>query len=278
MSGQLYVETFGKLDRLLGDTPINLDDGAEDLLGVFDGLGEMMGWSGHNDTDRPFLWELYEAEFTAGDGDDVIGFANVGVGFGPPVPSEPTPPPPPGGKHYANFGWHRRSLDPSLVLPALIQCFYNALRRFGAIELTGVQVYGTGFDPRIERFRSVPNWFNIGPAEKTQAIVTFDEGLLGGPVEPQAIADHFTVNAGQFRIGPLVDLSEEYSIGRKRAEWPFMMSVSPYEKGLAVSLPEWTPTAIGYALGMVTEQATRIDPTPKNFVVGITRLPQDPSS
>ncbi|MCY4575470.1 MAG: hypothetical protein OXC55_02505 [Chloroflexi bacterium] len=152
------------------------------------------------------------------------------------------------------------------------------MSRFGKVELTGIQVFGRGFDPRVERFIATPNWFNIGPSQRTEAIIAFDEGLLGGPVEPQTIAERLTIKNGQFRFGPLVDLPEEYSIGRKRDQWPFMLSVSPYEKGLAVTLPEWTPTAIGYALGMVTDRAAKIDPTPENFVVGIARVLLAPSS
>ncbi len=273
---QFYVEAFGQLDRESSAESLILEDGENDLINVMDSLGEMLGWSGHDETDRPLLWELHEGDVAPGRDDDCIGWINVSVGFGRPVPSKPTPPPPPGGKRYANAGWHRRSWDPALVLPALIQCFHDALSRFGAVELTGIQIFGTGFDPRVDRFSASPNWFNIGPAERTRAIIAFDEGLLGGPIEPQAIADHLTVNTGQFRFGPPVDLPEEYSIGRKRDQWPFMMSVSPHEKGLAATLPEWTPTAIGYALGQVTELAAKIDPTPENFVVGITRLPPTP--
>ncbi len=275
---QFYVEAFGKLDRDIGVVPLNLDDGTEDLLSVFDSLGETMGWSGHGGTDRPPLWELHEGESTPGRDDHCIGWINVSVNFGPRVQSKPMPPPPRGGLRYESAGWHKRSWDPARVMPPLIRCFHDALSRFGAVELTGIQVFGLGFDPRVDHFSPDPNWFNINPAERVHAIVTFDEGLLGGPAEPQTVAEALTATDGQFKFGPLVELPREDPIARKRDQWPFMMSVSPHEKGLAATLPEWTPTAIGYALGQVTELAARIDPTPENFVVGITRLPPTPNS
>lgn len=57
-----------------------------------------------------------------------------------------------------------------------------------------------------------------------------------------------------------------------------MMSVSPFEKGVRAALPEWSPSAIGYALGEITDRAAEIDPTPANFVMRMTRVPLDPSS
>lgn len=220
MSGQLHVEAFGKLDQGAYEGSLILEDGIEELfLGVFEDQAEILGWStgwSKRTDGRPEpLWGAHEAELiTAGDGDGRIGFANVSVGFGPPAPSKPTPPPPPGGKHYANRGWHRRSWDPAFVLPALIQCFYDALRRFGAVELTGIQVFGISFDPRTDRFRSTPNWFNVGPAEEANAIIAFDKGLFGGRVEPQTIVERLTVTTEPFRFGPMVDLSEEYSLSQ----------------------------------------------------------------
>ena len=221
---------------------------------------------------------MHEAELTAGHGDDRIAFANLGLGFGPIVPSVPTPPPPPGGKHYANLGWHRRSWDPLLILPALVQCFYDALRRFGAVELTGIQVFGIGFDPRFHRSRTTPDWFDIGPAQRTEAFIAFDEGLFGERNDLQTIDESKTTTSGPFRFGPLVDLREEYSLRRTDEHWPFMMSVTPSRVGLAVTLPEWSPSAIGYALGELTDWAAGIDPTPANFAMRITRAPLNPNS
>ena len=283
MPGQLYVEAFGKLEKDDDLAARILEDGREEhFLRVFEGQAEILGWStgwSNKADDRPEpLWGAHEAELTtAGGGDDPIGFISVNVGFGSPVPSEPTPPPPPGGKHYANLGWHRRSWDPAPVLPALIQCFHDSLSRFGEVELTGIQVFGLDFDPRMERFTTAPDWFNIGSKQRTEAIIAFDAGLFGLHADPSMITERLTVKTGQFRLGPMVDLPEEYALRRVGEQWPFMISVSPYE-GLSASLPEWSPSAIGYALGMVTDLAAKIDPTPANFALRITRVPLDPSS
>ncbi|MCY4575468.1 MAG: hypothetical protein OXC55_02495 [Chloroflexi bacterium] len=282
MSGQLYVEAFGKLEKDDDLAARILEDGREEpFLNVFEDQAEILGWStgwSNKAGSRPEpLWGAHEAELTtAGDGDDSIGFINVNVGFGPPVPSEPTLPPPPGGKHYANLGWHRRSWDPAPVLPPLIQCFHDSLSQFGKVELTGIQVFGLDLDPRMERFTAAPNWFSIGSAQRTEAIIAFDAGLFGVHADPSMITERLTIKNGQFRLGPMVDLPEEYAL-RRIEQWPFL-SVSPYEKGLAASLPEWSPSAIGYALGMVSHLAAEIDPTPANFVLRITRVPLDPSS
>lgn len=275
MSGQLYVEAFGKLEKdddLVAR--ISQDGREESFLGVFEDQAKILGWSTgwSNEIDgRPEpLWEVHEAELTSsGHSDDRIGFINVGVGFGPLVSSEPTPPPP-GGKHYTKLGWHRQSWNPALVLPALIQCFYDSLSRLGKVELTGIQLFGIGFDPGADRFRSTPSWFNISPAEESNAVIAFDKGLFGGRVEP---AEHLIGTSGPFRLGPMVNLPEEYSLRRIGAQWPFMMSVSPLEKGLTATLPEWSPVAIGYMLGNIINRAAKIDRTPENFVIRITRMP-----
>ena len=284
MSGQFYVEAFGKLEKDDDLAARTLEDGREDLFfGVFEEQARILGWStgcSNKAGSRPEpLWEMHEAELTtAGDGDDRIGFINVNVGFEPLVPSEPTPPPPPGGKHYVNAGWHQRSWDPAPVLPALIQCFYDSLSRFGKVELTGIQVLGTGFDPRKERFTAAPNWFNTSSTQRTEAIIAFDAGLFGLHADPLTITERLTLKTGQFRLGPMVDLPKKYAPRGLGGKWPFMLSLSPYEKGLSVSLPEWGPSAIGYALGMVTDRAARIDPTPEHFVLRITRVPTNLSS
>ena len=284
MSGQLYVEAFGKLEKDDDLAAPILEDGKEEsFLNVFEGKAEILGWStgwSNEAGSRPEpLWEAHEAELaTAGDGEDRIGSINVNVGFGPPVPSALTPPPPPGGKHYVNAGWHRRSWDPAPVLPALIQCFYDSLSRLGKVELTGIQVFGLDFDPRMDRFTAAPNLFSIGSTQRTEAIIAFDAGLFGVHADPSTITERLTLETGQFRLGPMVDLPEKHALRRVGEQWPFMLSVSPYEKGLSVSLPEWSPSAIGYALGMVTDRAAKIDPTPANFVLRITRVPLDPSS
>ena len=57
MSGQLYVEAFGTLDQAANGGALLLEGGKEErFFGVFDALGELMGWSGHTDAERPLLW------------------------------------------------------------------------------------------------------------------------------------------------------------------------------------------------------------------------------
>ncbi len=69
------------------------------------------------------------------------------------------------------------------MLPPLIQCFDDALSRFGDIELSGLQVTAQYLEtgtPSDADLVGTLNWFNTTSKERANALISFDEELLGG--------------------------------------------------------------------------------------------------
>ena len=148
MNSTLFVEAFGH--------PLHeglIDEEEEDLYSVFRERAELMGWLSVPGG-RPNLWAMEEAELTNGNDALRIGWVQVGL--------EPTSAPP-------------------TVLPALLECFSDALRRFGA-TVSGFQVTAGGQDSPSDDclwfLASVLNWFNLDVKARANAIVAFDQGLL----------------------------------------------------------------------------------------------------
>ena len=142
----LFVEAFGQLSR---DANLRgtVSEAEEDLYSVFRARAELMGWSTTSARRRPLLWNMNEAELTAGIDESRIGWVQVGLDVGDlestKVPSAPARGH--GWVGYAPHGISRRAIEPARVLPALIQCFVDALRRFGVVELNALQVFGKFF-------------------------------------------------------------------------------------------------------------------------------------
>lgn len=138
----LVLEAFGQLapDRA------SMEAEAGDLYSIFNARAELMGWSytgrsggwsytgpvkGRGPSEatirdrharRPLFWGMNDAELTAGRVADQLGWVQVGLKW--------------------------EGDEPAVVLPALIQCFADALCRFGAVELSGVQVAAWDLAPR----------------------------------------------------------------------------------------------------------------------------------
>ena len=138
MHPTLVLQAFGELSP---DTAsAGVDSVEEDLYSVFNARAEMMGWSMTNSmtttidgrgrttrstvTPRPpyrLLWGMNEAELTPEAKGAQIGWVQVGLKDG-----------------IAN---------PAVVLPPLVQCFDDALRRFGALDLSSLQVVAFDLEP-----------------------------------------------------------------------------------------------------------------------------------
>ena len=77
-----------------------------------------------------------------------------------------------------------------MVLPALVQCFDDALRRFGAVEMGGLQVTASHLMPSTRSFLGdlvgVLNWFNTTQKARADAIISFDQELLGATLRPSS--------------------------------------------------------------------------------------------
>ena len=279
----LFLEGFGQLSP---DTYL-IDSEEEDLYSVFLAHATLMGWCDTSTRRGPLLWGMEEAELTAGTDATRIGFVQVGlkpgvVGVLEPGsdPSAPRPSPASRGgwTGYAKLPTPRSAdaVDPAIVLPPLIQCFDDALRRFGVIELSGLQVTASSLEPSTRScfgdLVSGLNWFNTTPKERTDALIAVDNELLGGHTKAELFARLQRRNNGSFEFGPVVAVPEQYSI-KAGAEYP-ILSISPVHSGLglSVTLPEWTASAAGWVLATVIDAARTIAPDVRNFAVRITRV------
>ena len=232
----LFLEGFGQLSP---DTYL-FDSEEEDLYSVFLAHATLMGWCDTSTRRGPLLWGMEEAELTAGTDATRIGFVQVGlkpgvVGVLEPGsdPSAPRPSPASRGgwTGYAKLPTPRSAdaVDPAIVLPPLIQCFDDALRRFGVIELSGLQVTASSLEPStrscIGDLVSGLNWFNTTPKERTDALIAVDNELLGGHTEAELFARLQRRNNGSVEFGPVVAVPEQYSI-KAGAEYR-ILSISP---------------------------------------------------
>ena len=269
----LFLEAFGQLSP--GTNLIDAEE--EDLYSVFRARAELMGWSTTSNRRRPMLWDMNEAELTVGVEASRIGWVQVGLNVGDLEPTR-APPAPVTGWGYAALGVRRRPSEPAMVLPALVQCFDDALHRFGDIELFGIQVTAAyDLDPITRSpagdLVSALNWFNTTLKGKADALIAFNQELLGGQTEEELVAGLQWRNTGLFKFGPVAALPEQHSI-KASFEWP-ERPISPARSGLGVSvmLPEWTASAVGWALATVIDAARAGAPDVRNFAVRVTRVP-----
>ena len=191
-------------------------------------------------------------------------------------PAEPVEPPPAPRSGYSPLPYRRRSAEPVLVLPALVQCFIDALSRFGVVELSALQVTAISLDPGTRScagyLASVLNWFNVTSKSRVNAVIAFDHGLLGGHTESELVANLQRWNDdGPFEFGAAVAVPERHMV-KAPAETPFH-PVSPQSAlGVSVTMPEWTPSAVGWVLANVIDTARAGEPDVSDFMVRVTRV------
>ena len=179
---------------------------------------------------------MNEAELTAGTDASRIGWVQVGLDVGDVEPTR-EPSAPVLGYGYAPLGVRRSAAEPAMALPALVQCFDDALRRFGVVELSGLQVMASYLEPSTRSgasdLVSGLNWFNITSNARVDALIAFDQELLGGLTEAELVASLQRKNTGSFEFGPVVSVPEQHSI-KAGSETP-IRSISPAHSGLGVS-------------------------------------------
>ena len=269
----LFVEAFGQLSG-----PSVIDCEEEDLYSVFLTRSELMGWGAPSSDERPLLWHMEEAEITADADSDRIGFVQVGLGVGPLEPMELPPPPRPG---WATLPVRPKSTDPVLALPPLVQCFGDSLSRFGDIEVSCFQVTATYLDidpvSQLGHLASMLNWFNTNLNERVEAVVSFEQDLLGGRNVSELIADLRWRNTGSFEFKTAVDVPEQHMVKVSTGDH-FHPVKPPSDQGVSGTMPEWTPSAVGWVLASVIDAARTIEPDPGSFAVRITRLTRAPGT
>ncbi len=266
MSTTLFIEAFGQLSG-----PAVIDAQEEDLHSVFRARAELMGWAATSD-ESPLLWSMEEAEITADTDPYRIGWVQVGLGVGPfeafSIPTDPVP-------GWAGLPIRRRSGEPVTALAALVQCFSDALGRFGAVELSGLQVTASELETGTRSCRwylvSALNWFNTDSKAGAEAIVAFDQDLLGCHDVSELVATLQHKDTYPFEFRTAVAVSERNAVNVP-AETPFYPVAPKSDMGVFVTMPEWTPSAAGWVLASVVDAARLIEPDANSFMARVTRV------
>ena len=185
----LMVEAFGSMT---GESTIDTEE--EDLYSVFHGRAELMGWLTHswlthrgNRHSVQALWDMQEAELT--DDSSRVGFGQVGLDPTQVVPS---------------------------VLPAVLQCFSDSVRRFGAsvsgFQVTTRRLANLSDDACTWYLVYVLNWFQLDVRERVRAVVHFDQSLLGDHDVSTLAACIEQMNNGVFEFRLMAEVPEEARI------------------------------------------------------------------
>ena len=252
----LFVEAFGCL-RTPFDTSklINAED--EDLYSVFRARSELMSWYGADwTTRRPLAWHMHEAEIMAGE--DNLGASAPRIAYAQVGMESPHP------------------ADVALRLPALIQCFHDAVDRFGDLEISAIQVKADSIAPSpascLGDLISSKNWFNTVTKSRVNAIITFDQGAIGDAGTRRFARLQKGVNA-PFTFGPLTKASADHCITEPdEMSYPFTDSPKPADVGLPATLSEWTPGAIGWVLAAVVDCICTHAVDRQDIIIRITRI------
>ena len=262
----IFLEAFGQLSGLA-----TIDSQEEDLHSVFRERAELMSWAATSN-DRPLLWSMEEAEITADTDRYRIGWVQVGLDIRPfEALSTPTNPVP----GWAALPMRRRSTKPAMALPALVQCLSDSLRRFGDVELSGFQVTTSFTETNAQSCLSylvaVLNWFNTDVKAGADAIVSFDQDLLGSHAVSELVATLQHRNTGPFEFRTSAAVTEKYRV-KVPVETPYHPVPPQTDIGVLVTMPEWTPSAVGWVLASVVDAARLIEPGVSDFAIRVTRV------
>ena len=203
----VFLEAFGKLVP-----PSVIDKVEEDLYSIFRSRAELMKWSN--------LWGMNEAELTPEDSRDRIGYVQVGLG---------------------------RDTDLSEVLPPLAQCLDDALRRFGSVELSAIQVTASLLGPpitsRLGDLSSGLNWFSLLSERETACLLTLDQSTFDARLRRSLMFKYKGVGLAhpRCRIKKPPEMSFYEEPARRSAA------------GMTIVLPEWSASAIGWVLAMAAD-------------------------
>ena len=260
MTTTIIVEAFGHLSPVTNLEGV-IDDEEEDLYSVFGARSRLMSWYDPGmptpmnrppdmpmPPHRPQVWRMNEAELTAGVDGSRVGWAQVGLEAG---------------------------VEPVVALPALIQCFDDALRRFGVVEISGLQVTTLDLEPTTRSclgdLVDMKNWFNTALKARAGALIAFDQGFLGGHTGSEVFSVLQRWNTGSFEFGELVAVPEQHLVKAPNEVGRFHPMSPASDLGVPVMLPEWTASAAACALAFVINAARVSAPNVPNFVIRMTR-------
>ena len=287
----LIVDAFGSISpdpERVGSEP------KEALHGPVLDRSILMGWSNSRFNGTSLLWNMEEAELTYHTDESTIGFVQVGLDIGPRVagtldPSTPIYVDAPYPTHHdlegaeghcMTPGWAAFPMpevpanDPTIVIPPLVQCVHDALCWCGEIDLSALQM--TGIDvsrtsrPHEFEFTSVLYWFGAPPTKPTvRAVVTVAADVWNTNMVADIVANLRGPRGRLFEIGPLTTAPPEYAAGpdMRSIEW----GRGEPSQAIAVSLPEWTPSAVGWIIAKLFDTTLSHNPDMRNLSVRVTR-------
>jgi hypothetical protein len=118
----------------------------------------------------------------------------------------------------------------------------------------------------------VLNWFNTTQKARSDAIIAFDQELLGGHTEAEFVSSLQRWDTGSFEFGPVIAVPELHWISAL-CEMPLSgASLAHSGLGVSVTLPEWAASAVGWVLAKVIDAARASAPDVPNFAVRVTRV------
>ncbi len=278
MNIDIFLEVFGQL--------VSRKQEADWLYPAFNTRAEMMRWT-HTQFPKPpyaWLWNMHDAELTAGQGTSRLGWVQVGLYDGQDVS-------PDSGvwldsEHFPeattivyphDFEYqYRYPVSPAAALPALGQCFEDALHRCVQFTWTCLQISvrsaGSDISP-LPYIRGIHQWFEIAPAgSRTQAYIAFDRTFLGD-YDTTTLVNHLDQEyTFPFVFGPVVTVPELHRIAVPAKVFDTDCALTPAPLGLEVTLPEWTMTAAASALALVLNTVHKLIPNIRNGILRVTRV------
>ena len=271
MTTDVFLEAFGQLVGMLPEE--------DRLYPAFDSRAEMMGWTHTQSPSPPYawLWDMHDAEITAERDTHRLGWVQVGLHGESKMPGSQNWPTVIPADHPSSFffplGHQRRyPTQPAVALPALGQCFEDALRRCVGFMWTGLQVSFSFLESHIRPFSVLPGahqWFEqTAPKTRTPAYIAFDQAWLE-PYDTAMLAVRLhQALTFPFSFGPVVTVPEPHRIA-VRFKSPDILQ--PATLGLAVTLPEWTMNAAASALALVLNTAHTMVPDIQHCALRLTK-------
>lgn len=255
------------------------------FLAAFEARGEMMGWSSTSRSrSRRNLWDLYEAGLTGlVNAPAITGW--VYGGFPDPQNTEAFPVPevmaeegrPVGPVAMSKPGGGGAAPgELSAALPPLVQCFDDALRRIGAVDVPGVQLTCYEANGQLPvgqgSHLATAGWFNAAREIEVEALITFDREFLGGRSPDDLAVRLQRMQTRAITFGESTNAPEQYRVNAPVCTPLPEIHLEPSHVGLTVSLPEWTASAVGWTLATVVDGAYALGLGGVNFSVRVTRF------
>ena len=167
-----------------------------------------------------------------------------------------------------------------IALPALIQCFDDSLRRFGAVELSGYQVTASGLEAMQESWlfqlyqmpnylfhlSQMTNYFEVSHRSTEATMIVYE---LAKEPELQLVTELEKLNTNPFGYQRTA-----HSPGRDAPSEMELRSKVGMNEYLRLSLPEG-PDAAGWAMALALDAILTLRPRTTDARVSLTYVEPD---